>query len=91
MAKEKELTPEEIEEKKRRELQKLVRRRIRSLKIRTLNKCKKIGLRAVRLQFDWLKDNPETELPYSELTHKQAVQAWSDGIEMFEEELKNQE
>ncbi len=66
------------------EYEKLIRRKIKGLKTKVINGCCSKGLRALKLQFEWLEKHPNTELPIPELDYKETVFAWGDGIKQFE-------
>lgn len=72
------------------EILKTEKRKFRGLKTRVTSNCKpdKLGINAVKYQLEHLKNNPNTTLPFKELTHARTVQAYTEGIEDHLEKVK---
>ena len=81
--KKKEKTPEEIAEHNR---VKKINSEARKLATAIKNNCNSIGLRAIKLQLDWLKGN-QTALPSPYLSKEETISAWEKGIKQYEEIL----
>lgn len=78
-----EKTPEEIAEHLR---IKKINSNMRKLTTIVKNNCSTIGLRAMELQYDWIKSNP-TQLPFENLSREQTIEAWGNGIEKYKENI----
>jgi hypothetical protein len=80
--KKKELTPEQIEAKRLKDLAIKERRLFKSLVTKVINSCKQIGSNAMLHQLDFLKSN-DTMLPEKEITKERNINAFEVGIYGF--------
>lgn len=76
------------EEEKIHEHNKIINRKMRGFSTRIKNRCAEFGLYLMQVQYNWLVDHPNTELPVKELNHEQTVEAWKIGLENYEENLE---
>jgi len=79
---------------------KMIKAKKKSLALKVYNQCKEGGkkqkgrkqlksLRTLELQFEYLKDHPNTPLPVPELDHSETVEAWNQGIKDYKHDVEN--
>lgn len=80
MKKEKVYTEEMAEEYAIKQYEAMIRRKQKSLRTKIMNNIKERGLPPYEIQYEFLKNNPNTELPFPELDHRETVIAWREAI-----------
>lgn len=79
----KELTPEELFEKKRIATH---NRRYAGFKRSLKSKCEGGNIGAMEFQLEYLKSHPNTPLPKKYFDHETTVSAWQEAVNEFKEE-----